>query len=104
MAVFVRSARSWVSRFSPFPPLHFERCDVLRRFLGVAALVLAGPLGCYSGAKTPDREGTPDAGPPAVITPFEAVPPSIYVGKVKNVLVGLAPTEAEVRSVEADPA
>jgi len=38
----------------------------------------------------------------AVGPPFEAVSPRVYVAKVKNVLVGLAPTDAEVKSVEAD--
>jgi len=34
--------------------------------------------------------------------PFEAVSPRVYVAKVKNVLVGLAPTAAEIAAVEAD--
>jgi hypothetical protein len=35
---------------------------------------------------------------------FEPSPPRVYVAKVKNVLVGLPPTDAEVQAVEADPA
>jgi hypothetical protein len=35
---------------------------------------------------------------------FDASPPRVYVAKVKNVLVGLPPTDAEVQAVEADPA
>jgi hypothetical protein len=42
-----------------------------------------------------------DAGPPAF--PFHGVPASIYVAKVKNVLVGLPPTDDELKQVEADP-
>jgi hypothetical protein len=30
-------------------------------------------------------------------------PPSVYIAKVKNVLVGLPPTDAELKAVEADP-
>jgi hypothetical protein len=35
---------------------------------------------------------------------FEPMPPRVYVAKVKNALVGLAPTDEEVRAVAADPA
>jgi hypothetical protein len=35
--------------------------------------------------------------------PFEPVPPSVYVAKVKNLLTGLPPTDAEVQQVTADP-
>ena len=34
---------------------------------------------------------------------FQADPPTVYVAKVKNVLVGLPPTDAEIQAVEADP-
>jgi hypothetical protein len=34
---------------------------------------------------------------------FQADPPTVYVAKVKNVLVGLPPTAAEIQAVEADP-
>src|SRR5262245_64882583 len=36
--------------------------------------------------------------------PFEPDPPMVYVAKVKNLLVGLPPTDAEVDAVIADPA
>jgi hypothetical protein len=45
-------------------------------------------------------------GPPATsgaAATFEAVPPSVYVAKVKNLLVGLPPTDAEIKTVTADP-
>ena len=44
--------------------------------------------------------------PPAAGDPpaSRALPPRVYVAKVKNVLVGLAPTDAEIQQVEADPA
>jgi hypothetical protein len=35
--------------------------------------------------------------------PFQADPPEVYVAKVKNLLVGLPPTDAEVQAVRADP-
>jgi hypothetical protein len=34
---------------------------------------------------------------------FQADPPAVYVAKVKNLLVGLPPTDAEVTTVTADP-
>lgn len=41
----------------------------------------------------------PDMAPP----PFEAVPVATYTAKVKSVLTGLPPTDAEVAAVRADP-
>src|SRR6266480_655534 len=38
--------------------------------------------------------------PPSEFTPD---PPSVYVAKVKNVLVGEPPTDAEITAVNADP-
>lgn len=35
--------------------------------------------------------------------PFQADAPTVYVAKVKNVLVGLPPTDAEIQAVQADP-
>jgi hypothetical protein len=64
--------------------------------VAVALLGLLGGCGSgKSGVATP-----PDAGAgPA----FEPVAPAVYVGKVKNLLVGLPPTDAEVSAVTADP-
>ncbi len=42
-----------------------------------------------------------DAGAPV---PFQADPPAVYVAKIKNVLVGLPPTDDEIKAVEANPA
>jgi len=42
-----------------------------------------------------------DSAPPP--PPVVADPPSIYVAKVKNILVGLAPSDAEIAAVTADP-
>jgi len=56
-----------------------------------------------SGETAPpgDNPQDQDAGPPPI--PFHAVPAAVYVAKVKNVLVGLPPSDAEVMQVEGDP-
>jgi hypothetical protein len=71
------------------------RTKLLRLGAAVAASAFLG------SCKPPDRAEEPPApdGPP-----FEAIPPKIYVAKAKNLLVGLAPTQAEIQAVEADPA
>jgi hypothetical protein len=52
-------------------------------------------IGCAQrGQATP----APDAG-----VPFQVDPPAVYVAKVKNILVGLPPTDDEVQAVAADP-
>src|SRR5690349_12286654 len=61
-------------------------------------LALACVLGCTSATPAPAADDSPDAGP------FEPMPPSVYVGKVKNVLVGLPPTDVEIQAVTADSA
>jgi hypothetical protein len=81
----------------------------LRHAIPIAAAV-AGAFGC--SGKSP-ASPTPlhissgnDAGVAAGVDagpPFQGDPPGVYVAKVKNILVGLPPTDAEVRSVEADP-
>jgi hypothetical protein len=65
------------------------------------ALITLGAAACSSGGHAP-AAGMPDAsaGPP----PFQAVPAAVYVAKVKNLLVGLPPTDGEVQQVAADPA
>ena len=44
--------------------------------------------------------GAPDSG----IPPFQIDAPAVYVAKVKNILVGLPPTDDEIKQVTADPA
>ena len=44
---------------------------------------------------------TYDTTPPPV--PFTPDSPAVYVAKVKNILVGLPPTDAEITAVTADP-
>jgi len=59
----------------------------------IVALAAAG-AGCGN-----DRAGD-DGG---TDIPFTADPPAVYVAKVKNILVGLPPTDDEVAQVAADP-
>ena len=79
-----------------------------------AAVVLATfvlPLACSGnqaarpfgggGAGGAGMAGQGGAGAPVT---FQPVAPSVYVAKVKNLLLGLPPTDAEVQQVEADPA
>jgi hypothetical protein len=71
-------------------------------------LALAGAAACSSSksvdATPPDQtasdggDSTADGG-----VPFEPEPPAVYVAKVKNILVGLPPTDDEVKTVTADP-
>ncbi len=82
-----------------------------RTFYSVALLLAVSgttSLGCSSGGNTGNASpastssaASADAGP---TFPFQADPPSVYVAKVKNILVGLPPTDAEVKAVEANPA
>lgn len=55
-----------------------------------------GPAACGSGSSSGS-----EAEPPAV--PFKADSPAVYVAKVKNLLVGLPPTDDEIASVTKDP-
>ena len=58
---------------------------------GVAlAVTVASVLGCGIDTADPNAGFTPD-------------PPSVYVAKVKNILVGLPPSDAELAQVTADP-
>jgi hypothetical protein len=52
------------------------------------------------GSETSGDGGSSDAG----MLPFNADSPSTYVAKVKNLLVGLPPTAAELQRVESDTA
>jgi len=50
------------------------------------------------------KQGAPPPPLPDGGTPFQAVAPAAYLAKVKNVLVGLPPTDAELAAVQAEPA
>src|SRR5882757_8714272 len=66
---------------------------LVRRAASRVAIVAAVAALAGCGADTAgDDDGT-----------FVADPPSVYVAKVKNILVGLPPTDAEIAQVTADP-
>lgn len=63
--------------------------------LAIGALIAVVAAGC--GKDTADDD-------PIIDDDFVADPPSVYVAKVKNILVGLPPTDAEITQVTEDPA
>ena len=74
----------------------------MRRVL--TTLIFATALGsaCYLGGG--DDNGQPDGGNmDSGVVPFQADSPFVYVAKVKNIMTGLAPTQAEVDSVANAP-
>ena len=62
---------------------------------------MAATIGC--GKDTADDGGGDAGGHDGSGTAFVADPPSVYVAKVKNILIGLPPTEAELARVADDP-
>jgi hypothetical protein len=67
----------------------------------LAALVLAlMTAGCASHTPATGGAGGRDGG---AVEPFQADPPAVYTAKVKNLLVGLPPTEDEIAAVVTDP-
>ena len=76
--------------------------------------LLATAAACSNGGSAKPRSdggaqaildgGLADSGPSDVgALAFQADPPTVYVAKVKNLLVGLPPTSDEVAAVTADP-
>lgn len=86
----------------------------------IMLVIVCVPLGCSSSGRSTasqDDAATPDSGSPGAdagddlpgdtadaSAPFSAVAPAAYVAKVKNLLVGLPPTDGEVEQVTANPA
>ncbi len=80
-------------------------------FAVLAASAIASTGACSSGAPaqptfagpgdTAQASAVEDAATPGV--PFQPNSPAVYVAKVKNLLVGLPPTQAEVTAIQADP-
>ncbi|HEX4423535.1 MAG TPA: hypothetical protein VH165_36750 [Kofleriaceae bacterium] len=66
----------------------------VRAATGVAFMTVAALAGC--GNDKADDDGAP-------ADTFAPDPPSVYVAKVKNILVGQAPTDDEIAQVTADP-
>jgi hypothetical protein len=63
------------------------------------SVVLVAAAAAWAGCGNDTAGGGDDDGG----MPFVPDPPSVYVAKVKNILVGLPPTDAEVAQVAADP-
>ncbi len=73
-----------------------------RNLFASGLLLAACVAGCSS--RTPDARAVPDPGVDAAMpAAFQPDPPAVYVAKVKNLLVGLPPTDQEVQTVAADP-
>jgi hypothetical protein len=66
-------------------------------------LSLLGALACSSGVSGAPKSAAHSKPATPTSAPFQADPPSVYVAKVKNVLVGLPPSDDEVAAVRADP-
>ncbi|HEY4102271.1 MAG TPA: hypothetical protein VGM44_00205, partial [Polyangiaceae bacterium] len=61
-------------------------------------------LGCAAACSSSStKQSTSSASNSTPPVPFEAVSPASYVAKVKNVLVGMPPTDDEISAVSADP-
>ena len=69
----------------------------------LAASALVGVFACYSGGAGQGPPPPSNDAPDGSVLPFQADPPSVYVAKVKGLLVGLPPTDAEISAVTADP-
>ena len=76
-----------------------------KALLPVAAAVMFETSACASRVSAPEAVASPPA-PAAAEAPAapKTLPPRVYVAKVKYILLGSAPTDAEIRAVEADPA
>jgi hypothetical protein len=69
----------------------------------LAASALASAVACHtSGGSTSNPDDGADAEAEGGM-PFQADPATVYVAKVKDILVGLPPTDAEIQAVESDP-
>ena len=68
-----------------------------------AGLAAAGVIGCGGGNHQSTTTPDPDAGTTTPPPPFQADGPFTYVAKVKNLLLGLPPTDDEVQRVVSDP-
>ncbi len=79
-------------------------CSASSKHTGSAAGA-GGPGSPSGGADGSSAGSCSDAGSCGTLTPppFNAVAAATYVAKVKNLLVGLPPTDDEINAVQADP-
>ena len=69
-----------------------------------ALMLLMTAIGCHASASQRAVDGGSDLSDARVHDAIVVVdPPSVYVAKVKDILVGLPPNAAEIAMVEADP-
>jgi hypothetical protein len=83
-----------------------NRHSVVRPLFALLALGVSCSGGKVASTTTPppgSDAGVPDGGADSGVLAFQADPPTVYLAKVKNLLVGLQPTDAEVMAVAADP-
>ncbi len=71
--------------------------------LGLACALLVSACGPDEPDAAPPRETIAPSGRASVPAPPEALRPTAYVSKVKNLLTGLPPSDAEVAAVTRDP-
>lgn len=69
----------------------------------LAASALASAVACHSSGSAANSPGDDADAQAEGGIPFQADPPTVYVAKVKNILVGMPPTDAEIQAVENDP-
>ncbi len=82
-----------------FAPLPLAMAGVLSALVAVGCGSASEKPGGGGGGSSFDG-GSPDVPAPP---PFQADQPYTYVAKVKNLLVGLPPTDDEIQQVVADP-
>jgi hypothetical protein len=75
---------------------HVSHMRSLGTAFGLAAMLVQGCSGEITNGGNGDDGGSNDI-------PFEPVTPQVYVPKVKNLMTGLAATDAEIAAVVADP-
>jgi hypothetical protein len=94
----IKNARQWLR--APRGSVRLGRAVAL---VAVGIITAQGCGGSHSSpaTTTPDPDAGTIAPPPP--PPFQADLPFTYVAKVKNLLLGLPPTDDEVRQVVADP-
>src|SRR5262245_44382361 len=90
-----------------------------RSWIAASACAALVAISCSSSEPRSDSHAKPDAAAAArrdagtvvadggsdagVRVPFVPDPPAVYVAKIKNVLLGLPPTDAELAQVTRDP-
>src|SRR2546426_246241 len=104
--LFIARRRSSRAEESAPPTSSRHRGGVMNRkrdgagaAIALALVMFAPALSCFPAAP-PSTPGPPPGPPPGLYEPL-SVPSSL--GKVKNLLVGLPPTDAEIQTVSADP-